>query len=211
MTEALIIPARRRGRPTRAEAGDIDSRLIELARAEFIRRGYGQSNLTAVARAAGITKMTLYRKFPTKADLFRAVVNASVHHFVAAFEVAEGADLEQALTAIGQRLLAEWKGDLVEIMRLVFAEARRFPELSRVLRDLSQETQNAVTPVLERFAPEGVDHQAAAAFLLRLYFMGPNHHLMAGGDAPYDAGALKRDLAAAVRVFAASWRGVFAR
>lgn len=211
MAETLPISVRKRGRPTRAESGDIESRLIALARAEFIASGYGQANLTAVARAAGVAKMTLYRKFPTKADLFRAVVNASVHHFVSAFEVVEGGDLEQALTAIGRRLLGEWSGDFIEIMRLVFAEARRFPELSRIVRELSQETENAVAPVLERFAPAGVDHRAAAKFLLQILFMAPNHHLMAGGGAPYGARARARDLRLAVRVFAMSWRGVFAR
>jgi AcrR family transcriptional regulator len=203
------IAPRKRGRPSRAESDGIEARVVEFARAELIRHGYGQASLTSVARAAGITKMTLYRKFPDKAALFRAVVNASVDHFETAFELDVEPEIETTLMTIGRRILEEWDEPLIEIMRLVFAEARRFPELSRIISDLKAETRTAVMPALAVFAQAGVDLQAAAENFLQLIFLVPNEHLLMGGADRYDDGTKEKNLRTAVRIFVRSWQEVF--
>lgn len=63
--------ARLRGRPS-DEA--IDRALIESARAEFNERGYHAMSMESIAARAGVSKVSLYRRWPSKsavvAELF---------------------------------------------------------------------------------------------------------------------------------------------
>ena len=47
--------------------------ILEAARRAIAERGPGKLTLSAVASAAGISRPTLYRWFPTKADLLAAI------------------------------------------------------------------------------------------------------------------------------------------
>ena len=51
---------RRPGRPTQAEAEHLGEQLREAAVAVFLEHGYDGTSMEAIARAAGITKQTLY-------------------------------------------------------------------------------------------------------------------------------------------------------
>src|SRR5271157_2330429 len=63
-----------RSRRKEARPGEI----VAAALASFAERGYAATRLDEVARAAGISKGTIYLYFPTKEDLFRAVVRQAV-------------------------------------------------------------------------------------------------------------------------------------
>jgi AcrR family transcriptional regulator len=52
------------------------SRLLEVARAEFMRAGFDAVSLDGVARTAGVSKETIYRYFPDKVALFRAALES---------------------------------------------------------------------------------------------------------------------------------------
>lgn len=55
------------GDPTRA-------RILEAARELFLRLGFSPVTTEAIASAAGVSKATLYRYFPSKGRLFREIV-----------------------------------------------------------------------------------------------------------------------------------------
>ena len=65
---------KRRARRKEARPGEI----VAAALASFAERGYAATKLEDVAAAAGISKGTIYLYFPTKEDLFRAVVRQAV-------------------------------------------------------------------------------------------------------------------------------------
>jgi AcrR family transcriptional regulator len=50
--------------------------ILQTAAAEFRQRGYHATTLTHVAKAMGSSKATIYNYFPTKAELFGAVLIA---------------------------------------------------------------------------------------------------------------------------------------
>src|SRR6201990_1347978 len=64
-------------RPLRADAARNGERILRAA-----RDGYGvfgpDAQVEAVARGAGVGERTLYRRFPTKADLVRAALDQSI-------------------------------------------------------------------------------------------------------------------------------------
>lgn len=65
---------RKQGRPSEAERHLIDERLIDAAFAIFSAQGFDAARMDKVAVAAGITKMSLYRRFPSKGELLAAVI-----------------------------------------------------------------------------------------------------------------------------------------
>lgn len=63
-----------RGRPTTASSPIISNAILEAAAAVFLARGYEKASMEAVALHAGITKRTLYKRFPDKRTLLKAVL-----------------------------------------------------------------------------------------------------------------------------------------
>ncbi|WP_377806000.1 TetR/AcrR family transcriptional regulator [Azospirillum sp. A29] len=69
------------GRPTREQAAAIDARILDGARAVFCRKGVANSGLEEIAAELGVSKHTLYRRYPNKAALLEAVVERDVGRF----------------------------------------------------------------------------------------------------------------------------------
>lgn len=106
--------------------------ILEAATALFLAEGYAGTSLAKVAATAGVSTATLFKRFPTKADLFNAIVTeawASEQREVAS---PEPGDPRAGLTTIGRdyvRLLT--RPEMVSLFRLVISEAPRFPELAK--------------------------------------------------------------------------------
>jgi AcrR family transcriptional regulator len=66
------LPPRKRGRP-RSESAH--RALLEAALREFVVRGYEAMSLEAIAAAAGVSKLTLYRRWDSKLALVREMLH----------------------------------------------------------------------------------------------------------------------------------------
>lgn len=124
-----------RGRPTRAGSEAIDRRLREGAVAAFVANGFDGTTMEAVAAAAGVTKRTLYAKYPDKQALFAAVIPQALADMPfqgVAFEVPDG-DLEPALRGLARQIVARLiEPQAVSLRRLALLEAHRIAELDQV-------------------------------------------------------------------------------
>ena len=69
-------------------------RVIEVARALFIERGYSATSLQMIADALGVTKAAVYHQFPSKAEILHAVVDPAIRQMARI-----GRDAERAATA----------------------------------------------------------------------------------------------------------------
>ncbi|WP_026931052.1 TetR/AcrR family transcriptional regulator [Glycomyces tenuis] len=104
--------------------------ILDAAAGLFLEAGYDRTSLARVAQTAGVSKATLFKQFPTKAELFEATV-------LAAGDTAEGAlvdpppgDFHAGLVALGlayAKLLSRPR--MADLIRAVIAESPRFPEL----------------------------------------------------------------------------------
>ncbi|MGG5890920.1 TetR/AcrR family transcriptional regulator [Falsiroseomonas sp. HC035] len=105
--------------------------LQETAATIFLRDGYAAASMDDVARAAGMSKRTLYRAFPSKAELFETTISSTLLPLNIELEVERDPNVQTALTGIlqatGQHLLAQRQ---TSIFRLVIAEVQRSPELA---------------------------------------------------------------------------------
>src|SRR5262245_26635263 len=122
------------GRPTIAEAEKLEERLRKAAVEAFLQHGFDGTTMEGIARAAGISKRTLYARYPDKHALFAAVVTTPLMHQPHRdpdFEVTPD-DLEAGLMAIARAALARaLDPEIVRLGRMAMAEAKRFPEFAR--------------------------------------------------------------------------------
>lgn len=96
----------------------------------FLQLGYDRTPLARVAQSAGVSRATLFKQFPTKAELFEAAVLAAGD--VSDDDVADPptGDLRAGLVTLGlayTRLLSHPR--MTDLMRTLIAESPRFPEL----------------------------------------------------------------------------------
>jgi len=68
-------------KPARADAARNHKRLLNTARQLFQDEGVAEVTMSAIAKAAGVGKGTLYRHFPDKAQLCHALLDEAMRDF----------------------------------------------------------------------------------------------------------------------------------
>ncbi|MGN7880312.1 TetR/AcrR family transcriptional regulator [Ensifer sp. 22460] len=137
---------RSRGRPQVRSDDETRKVIILAAERQFCDLGYETANINVIAQNSRVSTKTLYRLFPTKADLFERVISLRIDEFV--IEVDEEnldamslkAGLVRLLAAYGHLVLA---ADTIAIIRLVLAEAERFPQIAATFWEKAIERTNA--------------------------------------------------------------------
>lgn len=108
------------------------SRILNAATELFLRDGYGATSIDSILEVAGGSKATLYNYFPTKDDLFRAVID-DVLSTAEKTALESNHDARQALTAFfSRRLTGLFSERHHALLRLIIAERGRFPDLARM-------------------------------------------------------------------------------
>lgn len=69
------------GRPTKEQAAVIDERILDGARAAFCRKGFANTSLDEIATQLGVSKHTIYRRYPNKGSLLDAVIERDIGNF----------------------------------------------------------------------------------------------------------------------------------
>ncbi|MCK9871484.1 TetR/AcrR family transcriptional regulator [Nocardiopsis dassonvillei] len=104
--------------------------IIKAATRLFLDAGYAGTSLAKVAEAAGVSKATLFKQFPTKAALFDAMVTESWAVEDDGDLRPPAGDLRAGLTVLGRRYVTLLtRPGMAALFRIVIAELPRFPEL----------------------------------------------------------------------------------
>jgi TetR/AcrR family transcriptional regulator, mexJK operon transcriptional repressor len=109
--------------------------ILIAATRVFLDAGYGAASMVMIARAAGVSKQTIYSHFGGKAALFEAIIANNSGRMLEVLEhgPAANTDPATALEAIAQRLLEIILApDALARFRVVMAESARFPELAEI-------------------------------------------------------------------------------
>ncbi|MGD1929438.1 MAG: TetR/AcrR family transcriptional regulator [Leptolyngbyaceae cyanobacterium] len=112
--------------------------ILAGVRSVFLEMGYEGASTDKLARAAGVSKGTLYNYFPDKETLFIAFVEAECRKQAGLiFTVKnQSADIETVLREIAHNYVKIGPSSFVQgIYRLALAEATRFPALARTFYD----------------------------------------------------------------------------
>ena len=107
--------------------------IMDGARTVFLAGGFDGASMNDVARAAGVSKGTLYAYFNSKDELFEAIIraeNAQAAERLCTFK-REG-DVREMLTDFGVRLLGRMtEPTTLALARVVIAAAEKFPNVGR--------------------------------------------------------------------------------
>ena len=161
--------------------------IIDAARMQFLTGGYADASMDAIAKAAGVTKQTVYRYFPSKDDLFEATLkdmgNRTHDHLI---DLAANPDTAAALEEFAVGFV---KGHLtqkhLDTIRLLIAEAPRAPHLLQLFNAIGRvpTTHQLATFFADRFHVEDPEVMANlwTSMLLTL-----RHDVLVGSPYPSD-------------------------
>jgi len=113
--------------------------LLDVAAKFFLEKGFAGASVSQIARQAHASKETFYSRYPTKEDLFRAVIRRQTDFMAAQMDAlfVTGAPTEETLIAFGavmvERLVSE---NTITLHRTIALDSRRFPELARIFFEL---------------------------------------------------------------------------
>ena len=156
-------------------------RGLDAAAGLFLRDGFAATSIEAISAKAGVSKRTLYARFPDKEAVFLAVAQRLIAAWLTGFDAAvdSAPSLEAALLAAGRRMAAvALTPSALALHRLMVAEAGRFPELADAMRDAGARAGvERVARVLHVHRPD--DSPARLAFLAEQF----QHLVLAGPQA----------------------------
>ncbi len=155
--------------------------ILDSAMQEFLENGYAGARMDKIAATAGVSKATVYRRYPDKESLFSAIVQrlAQRKGFFNNPEKfqSELADPRRLLRSLARQMLDNIAQDPQNItfFRILIAESGRFPALARSF------AVNIEKPTLERLSEylgavpqlQGIDPDVAARA-----FMGTMVHFI---------------------------------
>lgn len=126
------------GFPVRDPAAERRMNFVAAAREAFFLNGYAGTTMSLIASRVGGSKTTLWSYFPSKEELFAAVVDDIVDKFGAALLVPLplDQDVDLVLRRFGGVLLQTLLSPpILSLYRLVVGEADRFPHLAVTLHE----------------------------------------------------------------------------
>lgn len=147
--------------------------ILDAALAVFAEKGFAAARLDQVARAAGVSKGTLYLYFDSKESLFEAVVRSAIVPRIAGAEALLQEHRGSAREFLGKLygMFATLMADpqVAAIPKLVIAESGNFPDLARFyLREVVGRGLRLMQAVLELGAARGEFRKVNAAHVTRL-------------------------------------------
>lgn len=136
-------------RLTRAEQKALrPTQILEAAFEEFVERGFATARVEDIAERVGVTKGTVYVYFPTKEELFSAMIRyiaLPLEDLVNESRDLQGNGAERLaalLVLLYKRLLEDKR--LRQLLRFVISEGTRFPQVIATHHD------DLIDPVLAR-------------------------------------------------------------
>jgi AcrR family transcriptional regulator len=145
--------AARRGPRWRRRAEARPAEILDAALTVFSARGFAAAKLDDVAKAAGVSKGTLYLYFPSKEALFEAMALELMRVPVMA-QLETAAKAETASEALRQ--LIQFMAGMLDdprraaLPKLIIAESAGFPELARIwLKSVIQPVRKRLAALIE--------------------------------------------------------------
>ena len=207
-------PQEPRPRRTRLDEERL-TELLDIATEVFISEGFSAASTNEIARRANSSKTTFYSRFPTKEQLFLAVIERRMNRIFqqVSESLPENPPVEETLCNFGLALarLALTK-EQIALLRVVSMESARFPELGRQFFELGpkrgEETLAAYfTKQIEKGRLSKSDPRQMAQHFISLITGGPVRWFVLGLDPfPMPDAALQQHLSAAIEVFLRAYR-----
>lgn len=195
------------GRPTRQAAEILGQHMLTCAAQSFLDKGFQGASIEGIAKAAAVSKLTIYRHYSTKSSLFLAVIQHYVSDYVSGLNETTNSSKqpEQALMDIGHYIATHWfHSDNMKFSRIVIAEMHRIEGLAALIDQLMNESRAPVERYLAQLKAQGrvrfTDVRAATIQFVQLCVLG-HYYLLRDESAMPDADTRARLVASGVDLF----------
>jgi AcrR family transcriptional regulator len=146
----------KRERRKEARPGELLDAALDL----FVEKGFAATRAEEVAARAGVSKGTLFLYFPSKEELFKAVVRENIsgrfqewNHEFEAFEGSSADMVRYCMKMWWERVGATRASGITKLM---ISEARNFPDLAAFYqREVIQPGQDLIRRILQRGVDKG--------------------------------------------------------
>ena len=144
--------------------------VLDGARTVFMRDGFEGASVDDIARAAGVSKATLYSYFPDKRLLFSEVARVECERQAseAVAVISQTGSVKDALCQAAHAMVGFFLSDFgQQVYRICVAESYRFPELGRRFYESGpamgrERLKQVMTPFIEAGALKIDDMNLAA-------------------------------------------------
>jgi AcrR family transcriptional regulator len=173
--------------------------LLDAAIELFAQKGFAATRSDEVAARAGVSKGTLYLYYPSKEELFKAVVRNKLSSLIA-----EGEELAAGFTgstsALLEQLMLTWwervgTTDASSIHKIILSEVRNFPEIAQFYADevilpADRLFSGAIRRGVERGEFRALpEHECAHALMAPMIFLAMHRHSI--GACPTKGGEIE--------------------
>ena len=139
-----------RGRPMDAR---VDDAIIAATTALLAERGYGALTTAAIARRAGVSTASLYRRWSSKEDLVASACRTIVADYLSPDDTGS---LDGDLTVLVRNKITALSGLLGVVLKSLVGQAAHDPAIAAILeREILDVTTAHVAAILERAAARG--------------------------------------------------------
>lgn len=190
--------------------------ILDAARSVFLQKGYGGASMDEVAALAAVSKQTVYKHFADKRRLFEAIITGDIsatesltHDMLASLSTTD--NLARDLREFARRHIGEViQPHLIQLRRIIIAEAERFPDLASTWFANGPERGHAsMAAQFEALERRGLltmpDPLLAAQHFNWLVLSIPLNKAMFHPDHTFPRGELNRYADEAVRIFLAAY------
>ena len=167
-------------------SGEKAAAILAGAMQEFLAQGYAATSMDRVARAAGVSKATVYSHYADKESLFKALTRHMIERRFALLFGGDQAealptDPRQALHILARRMLEvhHTQPEFLAFLRLLIGESDRFPALAQgFMTQIHQSSFLAITELVRRCKGPRQGDPA----VLAMVFLGSLIHVVISQD-----------------------------
>ncbi len=167
--------------------------ILTIARRVFLDQGYSGASMSAISAELGGSKGTLWSYFPSKEELFAAVLDDATKDYRAqiADVLKPGEDVRAAVLQFCRGFIAKVSSpDGLRLHRLIASEVSRFPEIGAIFyRRAPLPTQQMLAAFFEREMNAGTlrrDDPLFAARVLASLCLGVQQRMLWGQELSED-------------------------
>jgi AcrR family transcriptional regulator len=147
-------------------------RMITAAMQLFGKVGYSQASTRAIAEAAGVNEVTLFRHFGNKKNLLMACIETfNASSFAAKFEAELTGDYSEDILRMADLQIQDTAANF-EILRLLLCDARNVPELREAMLAGGRGNLDRISGYFQRQIDAGVVRSDIPADVLASAFDG---------------------------------------
>ena len=184
-----------------------ERRILDAALTVFSQKGFVSASMDDIAAEAGLSKPTLYQYFPSKDELFTAMMTEERDHMLESFEYPTASGMVAELYAFSWHYAdVVLRPDMLNLARLIIGEAQRLPDVGRAYQASGPDrVLVGMIAYLERQRAAGRlvfdDAELAAEDLWGLILSAPRNKALHIPDAVPDRATIERYIRNGLRVF----------